>query len=227
MQVIECAWHCPMHNADPFRKLAWLLHNTAWCLQSWSAKTIGNVRVQLSLASEVVHRLEIARDRQPLAPHEEALRQFLKLKSLGLASLQRTIACQESRILWLKEGDAPTRFFHIQATQCRQKNFIHALEHHGQWLVVEDRKADAGFEFFDDILGALTVRASRINLGCLDLPWHDLSSLCDKFTEEEVWATICSLPPDKAPGTDGFTGRFLQVAWPIIQKDLMSALDAF
>jgi hypothetical protein len=107
------------------------------------------------------------------------------------------------------------------------ENFIHALEHHGQWLVVEDRKADAGFEFFDDILGAPTVRASRINLGCLDLPWHDLSSLCDKFTEEEVWATICSLPPDKAPGTDGFTGRFLQVAWPIIQKDLMSALDAF
>jgi hypothetical protein len=91
MQVIERVWHCPMHNANPFSKLAWLLRNTSRCLQSWSAKTIGNVRVQLSLATEVVLRLEVVRDCQPLAPHEESLRQFLKLKSLRLASLQCTI----------------------------------------------------------------------------------------------------------------------------------------
>jgi hypothetical protein len=227
MQVIERAWHCLMHNANPFRKLAWLLRNTTRCLQSWSTKIIGNVWVQLSLASEVVHRLEITHDRRPLAPQEDALRQFLKLKSLGLASLQHTIARQESRILWLMEGDALTRFFHIQASQHHQKNFIHALEHHGQWLVAEDRKVDAAFEFFNDILGAPAVRESRINLGCLDLPRHDLSSLCDRFMEEEVWATIRSLPPDKAPRTDGFTSRFLQVAWPVIRKDLMSAFDTF
>jgi hypothetical protein len=32
---------------------------------------------------------------------------------------------------------------------------------------------------------------------------------------------------DKAPGPDGFTGRFLQVAWPVIRTDLMSTFDAF
>jgi hypothetical protein len=110
----------------------------------------------------------------------------LKLKSLGLASLQHTIACQESRILWLKEGDAPTRFFHIQASQRQRKNFINALEHHGQRLIAEDRKADVAFEFFNDILGVPTARASRINLDCLDLSRHDLSRLCDRFTEEEI-----------------------------------------
>jgi hypothetical protein len=67
MQVIERAWHCLMHNADMFSRLAWLLHNTTRCMQSWSAKTIENIRVQLSLASEIVLRPEIARDRRPLA----------------------------------------------------------------------------------------------------------------------------------------------------------------
>jgi hypothetical protein len=40
----------------------------------------------------VVHRLEVVRDRCTLSVHEEELCKLLKLKSLGLASLQRTIA---------------------------------------------------------------------------------------------------------------------------------------
>jgi hypothetical protein len=35
------------------------------------------------------------------------------------------------------------------------------------------------------------------------------------------------LPPDKAPGPNGFFMHFLHVEWPIIQPDLMRALDAF
>jgi hypothetical protein len=45
--------------------------------------------------------------------------------------------------------------------------------------------------------------------------------------ESEVWGVIQSLPLDKALGSDGFTGRFLQSTWPSIRADLMSAFDAF
>jgi hypothetical protein len=71
-------------------------------LKSWSDKFIQNLRVQLEVAKKVIHRLEMAWDRRTLAVHEESLQQKLKLKSLGLASLQRTIVRQESRLLWLK-----------------------------------------------------------------------------------------------------------------------------
>jgi hypothetical protein len=46
-----------------------------------------------------------------LSSHEELLRQELKLKSLGLSFLQRTIAMQKSRLLWLSEGKLPRSFF--------------------------------------------------------------------------------------------------------------------
>jgi hypothetical protein len=46
------------------------------------------------------------------------------------------------------------------------------------------------------------------------------------FTEEEVLSVMQSLPPDKASGPDGFTARFLNVAWDIIREDLMRAFDA-
>jgi hypothetical protein len=60
--------------------------------------------MQLEVAKEVVYRMEMAQDRRVLATHEADLRRFLKLKALALSSLQRTLARQESRILWLREG---------------------------------------------------------------------------------------------------------------------------
>jgi len=61
-------------------------------------------------------------------------------------------------------------------------------------------------------------------MSALGLPSHDLSSLDLPFTEEEVWATIKTLPSDKAPGPDGFTGRFYKECWLVIKDDIMEAL---
>jgi hypothetical protein len=76
-------------------------------------------------------------------------------------------------------------------------------------LVDESRKAEALFDFFDDVLGTLSQRHREINLDLLDLPTLNLSTLSERFTEQEVLSVIRSLPPDKAPGLDGFTARFL------------------
>jgi hypothetical protein len=35
------------------------------------------------------------------------------------------------------------------------------------------------------------------------------------------------MSPNKASGPDGFTGRFYQIAWPIIKGDVMNAFHAF
>jgi uncharacterized small protein (DUF1192 family) len=79
------------------------------------------------MAKEIIHRLEIARDSRDLSNREEWLRKKLKLHLLGLASLERTIARLRSRILYLKEEDANTSFFHHQARFRKKKNFIAKL----------------------------------------------------------------------------------------------------
>jgi hypothetical protein len=114
-EAVAYAWRCPLHEASTFRRLDWLFHNTARVLKSWSDMFVGNEHQQLEIAKEVVHQLEMARDCHPLAQFEEALGQFFECKALGLASLQRTIAWQESRVLWLSKGDASMRFFHSYA----------------------------------------------------------------------------------------------------------------
>ena len=60
----------------------------------------------------------------------------------------------------------------------------------------------------------------------LDIPTHDLTSLDSPFTEDEVWKTVLSLPLNKAPGPDGFTGKFYKSCWQIIKGEIMAAATA-
>jgi hypothetical protein len=99
LEVVERAWHWPLRNANPMCNLDWLLRNAARFLQSWSDRSVDNVQLQLAIAKEVVCRLEMVRDRQPLAAHVESLHKKLKLMSLALSSLQCTITRQESWLL--------------------------------------------------------------------------------------------------------------------------------
>jgi hypothetical protein len=149
------------------------------------------------------------------------------LKSLGLSCLQRTIVWQESRLLWLSEGDTHTMFFHAHANTHCHKQFIRLLEHGVQVMLHEDRKADIIYNFFDDLLGTPSSQANSINLGILDIPVLQLSELDKWFIEEQVLHVIRSMPPNKATGPDGFTIRFLQQTWDIIRPELMKAFDAF
>jgi hypothetical protein len=115
----------------------------------------------------------------------------------------------------------------VHANARRRRKFIHTLQDDGRAYVDEDQKAHLAFTFFDDILGMTAIRNGAINLELLDLPRLDLSQLEQRFTKAEVWEAIKSLPPDKAPGPDGFTTRFLQTTWQIIMPDLMKMFDAF
>ena len=55
---------------------------------------------------------------------------------------------------------------------------------------------------------------------------QDMSKLELPFTEDEVWRTIQQLPSDKAPGPDGYIGRFYKPRWAIIKEDIMVAISA-
>ena len=185
---------------------------------------MGHLNSQLFLAKEILHQLDIAQDSRTLQPNEMWLRNSLKKHSLVLASLLRTVARIRSRINWLQDGDANTKLFHKHSQHRKRKNFIAALREGDQILTSHEDKAAAIFDFYSNLIGADSDRTRTINLDHLDIPGYDLEALDMPFAEDEVWHTIKDLPSDKAPGPDGFTGRFYKSCWSIIKEDVMAAL---
>jgi len=53
----------------------------------------------------------------------------------------------------------------------------------------------------------------------------DLSALDTPISMEAVWAAIKDMPPDRAPGPDGFTGAFYRSAWEVIKEDKMAGIN--
>lgn len=104
--LIYCS--CPLERlSKKFKRLA--KH-----LQSWGHKEVGNVKNQLGLAQEVMHRLETAHDNRILSGDELWLLGKLKKHCFVNASMERIIARLRSRIKYLK-GEVNTKFFHMQA----------------------------------------------------------------------------------------------------------------
>jgi hypothetical protein len=136
------------------------------------------------------------------------------------------MARMRSRILWLKEGDANTKFFHLHARHRKRKNFVATLVDGDEILTSHEDKAAAVDGFFSNLIGSSQDRDQTVDLEALGLSHHNLTDLDAPCSERIVWETIMLLPSDKAPGPDGFTGCFYKVCWSIIKPDIMAAVSA-
>jgi hypothetical protein len=130
--VVKTAWGGRLVNADVCRCLDHKLRALAKALQSWRTSCVGNIRLQLAAARAVIYELDLAQESRPLSSEEILLRRELKTNTLGLASLECSMAQQRARSRHLREGDACTKYFHLQACHRRRKNYLFALSHNGQ-----------------------------------------------------------------------------------------------
>lgn len=111
------------------------------------------------MAREVIGAFDGAQEDRQLSQWEIQLRKSLKVRVLGLASMAHTIARQRSRVLFLAEGDANTKFYHLQACHRNRKNRIHSLRVQGAEVVTDTAMADALFDYFNGIMGSTFVRS--------------------------------------------------------------------
>jgi hypothetical protein len=181
-----------------------LFRNAAEFFQARGERKVGNVKLKIVMANILILRFDVAQESRSLTPAEAWLRRTLKLVVLGLASLERTIARQRSRIRWLREGDANTKIFHAVANGRRTKNYIASVRVDEETVTTQERKNEVFTEAIDRLIGSIQNREHTLNLEALNIPVANLSDLDSMFTEEEVWNTIREMPGDRAPGPDGF-----------------------
>lgn len=180
-EAVHRGWQCSVPPTQPFRHLDELLRNTARELQSWSQKCIGSINLQILIARELILHLDQVQERRALTSEEVVLRKEIKLKCLGLASLQRTIARMRSRITWLKEGDACTKFFQLHAKHRQQRKHISSIQTGTGRAITHDEMAKALLDHFTAIMGTDAQRTAAIDLQAIGVPTMELGHLDQPF----------------------------------------------
>jgi len=182
-------------------------------IKRWRREKIGDTKLQLAIIKEVLLQLEMAQESRTLTDQELDLRRRLKIRSTGLAAIEKSRIRQKSRLTYIRCGDANIKFFHIRASARRRKNYIHCLQiDEGMAFSYEEKEKVAG-DYFRNHLGTSAQRAMTLDWQSLGYTPRDLSELEVPFIREEIKDTINSMPSDKAPGPDGFTGTFFKACW--------------
>ncbi|XP_020191796.1 uncharacterized protein [Aegilops tauschii subsp. strangulata] len=175
METVQTAWDSTPPTSNDYLMLHCKLRATTKALQKWSDRWIGNVKLQITIALEVITRLDIAMEARVLSDEERELRKCLKHKLLGLCSLERSIARQRLRLLQLREGDGNTRLFHQQESHRQQKNVMRSVRYNGQIYSGQDEVASAVDAYYGRAFGWCEARQHTLNLEGLNLPQRDLS----------------------------------------------------
>ena len=75
---------------------------------------------------------------------------------------------------------------------------------------MHEDKEEVISDYFQNHLGTMVPRPATFLWSALGYNPHDLSELEAPFTQDEIKETIHSMPGDKAPSLDGFTGAFFK-----------------
>ncbi|CAJ2663648.1 unnamed protein product [Trifolium pratense] len=161
---------------------------------------------------------------------EEKLTEFHGV-SLDIQSLSRMLASiswQQSRSMWLKDGDANSKYFHSVLANRGRRNAMSVIQVDGISIegVVPIRQAV--FSHFESHFKASNVDRPGVD----DLQFKSLNhvengSLIKPFTEAEVKSAVWDCDSFKSPGPDGINFGFIKDFWVELRGDIMRFLSEF
>ncbi|XP_045831292.1 uncharacterized protein LOC123922638 [Trifolium pratense] len=146
----------------------------------------------------------------------------------SLSWLHTSISWQQSRSLWLKEGDANSKYFHsVLEGRCRM-NAISVIQVGGDTLEGVSPIRQAVFTHFTDHFRKYNVERLGVdNLLFKRLNHHEGSSLTKPFTELEVKSTVWDCDSYKSSCPDGINFGFIKDFWAELCGDVMRFISDF
>jgi len=143
----------------------------------------------------------------------------------SLSWVNSSIRLQQSRMQWLREGDANSRFFHGIMSSRSRRNAIPFFLVDG---VLVERVNNVHAVMFSNFPSHF--RPRRVNRPSMDtLHFRSLScregaGLTKSFSMDEVKAAVWDCDNFKCPGPDGITFGFIKDFWDILKDDVMRFL---
>lgn len=136
---------------------------------------------------------------------------------------------QKSRMAWLQQGDANTRFFHDAVNHRRRRNKITSIEVGTN--VISDQKSifEAFHNHFQELFGGDLASGDPLSMDRIGqfISHADNQSLLCAITHDEIRAAVMTTNCNSAAGLDGFNYQFYQANWDLIKDDLVVVVGDF
>lgn len=219
--TVKQAWSKQLHETDALRKIHIKLSRTTKALKLWQKTHIGNIKQQIAVAKQILWGLDVAEEARNLTVDERDFRARIKLKYQGLIAIEKIKAKQRARMTNVRTTDTNSKLFYIRANGRKRKNHIQVLQTKDGFAVAHKDKERVIEQHFQARLGTRDRRQISLNWEELGMQSFDLQELDSDITEEEVARVVMEMPPDKAPGPDGFIGIFFKTCWPVIKQDML------
>jgi hypothetical protein len=123
MQVVQQSWSGSSNQTEPAKRLTAKFKALRENLKNWQSGfyTISGRIKEIKLVLYFLETLELLRD---LSVSEWNFKNLVCNKLISLLKQKREYWKQRGKIIWVKEGDARTRFFHTHATIRNRRNSI-------------------------------------------------------------------------------------------------------
>ena len=150
-EVVEAAWRSCV-TRDPNRGIIGKIDKCGKDLAWWNYNVFGNVRRELRRKREQLIEEEAVAVRIGSNIRIKQLKEEINV----LMDRENRMWNQRSRILWLKNGDGNTKFFHTRASHRFRKNVILGIEDsHDEWKVEPNDIGVVLINFYQELFTSL------------------------------------------------------------------------
>ncbi|GKV32867.1 hypothetical protein SLEP1_g41432 [Rubroshorea leprosula] len=199
-EVITNAWiNNEVSGWNEF-KLKEKLKRTKQVLKEWSCKMNTEMDNKIKEAETVIAAIDEKGEQNQLSATDVEKRRNNFIDLWKNLRIKERMWQQKSRKLWLKEGDANTKFFH----RCVK----------GRW-----RRNEINKEKWK--------RPKVDGISFKQITKEDNELLTAGFSKQEIKEAIWNCDSSKAPGPDGFNFRFIKIMWEVKKPDVVGFVQEF
>ncbi|CAH9093524.1 unnamed protein product [Cuscuta epithymum] len=207
------------------------LQKTKMGLKQWNKSTFGDIFEEVKRAEIAA---QIAEDEFLHNPGPDSRTQWSKSQAQLLLKLkqEKEFWKQRSKIKWLMEGEANTKFYHNFVRQRRWHQSIQLIEDdlgltHSDQESIAKVATDHIQNLYSNVPGTSTNMDTMLDLLQPIITSEDNAYLTTIPTKQEIKDTMWALNPDSSAGPDGFNGHFYRSSWSIIENDLTAVQEFF
>ena len=197
-------------------------------LKDWHQRHAQNLPARILSLKEQIAFLDLKGESTVLLDDEIQELHGLSEELFSLSRANSSICWQQSRVQWLKEGDANSKFFHRIMSSKRSRNAIPFFLVNGALVEGVENVHNAVFTHFQaQFRPTQNQRPSMEALDFCTLSYNEGASLVRPFTLEDVTTAVWDVDSFKCPGPDGITFGFIKDFWDMLKADVMRFLVEF